>query len=151
MQWAALNGREATSLIAVGRVGCHTEVDRMESTELTEVMGCVNAEDRDRVVEDSGHVVDYATVGVPCGGTGTVVEERERKEVEMYMKQSALNMRDTMKARREVGMWMKQACLQMKETTTGVDQARSGIDCCGGKGCALTIMAPAFTRFDDTW
>jgi hypothetical protein len=60
-------------------------------------------------------------------------------------------MRDTMKARREVGMWMKQACLQMKETTTGVDQARSGIDYCGGKGCALTIMAPAFTRFDDTW
>jgi hypothetical protein len=87
MQRAALNGREATASIAVGRVGRHTEVDRMESAELTEVMGCVDAEDRDRVAEDSGHVVHYATVGVPCGGAGTVVEERERKEVEMYMKQ----------------------------------------------------------------
>ena len=60
-----------------------------------------------------------------CGDTGTVVKERESQEAEMYMKQSASKMKDTMKARREVRIWMKQACLRMKETTMGVDQ---GID-----------------------
>jgi hypothetical protein len=102
-----LNGREATLLIAVGRVGHYMEVNHMESGELTEVIGCINAEDRDCVVNNSSHVADYATVGIPCGGAGTVIEERERKEVEMYMKQLALNMRDMMKARREVGIWIK--------------------------------------------
>jgi len=58
MQWAALTGREATLLIAVGRVGHYMEVDHIESSELTEVIGCVNAKDRDCVVEDSGHVAD---------------------------------------------------------------------------------------------
>jgi len=115
-------------LIVVSIKGCHKELVRLETGKLMEVMGCIDAEDRDRVAEDSVHIVQYATVGVPCGGGGAVVEERERKEVDMTLNQLVAKMRDAMKAMREVGMWMKRPCLRMKETTTGIEQATSRID-----------------------
>jgi hypothetical protein len=34
---------------------------------LMKVMGYVDAEDRDWMVEDKVHIVQYATVGIPCG------------------------------------------------------------------------------------
>jgi len=36
------------------------------TSKLMEVTGCIDAEDRDWVMEDGVHVVQYATVGVPC-------------------------------------------------------------------------------------
>jgi hypothetical protein len=81
------------------------ELDCMETGELMEVMGCINTEDsnyvvEDRVhvihhvvedgvhviyhvVEDGVHIVHYTTVGIPCGSAGTVVKGRARKGVVM--------------------------------------------------------------------
>ena len=123
----ALNERGAMLSIVVLRNRHHTELTQLETSKLMEVTGCINTKDRDWVVEDRVHIVQYATVGVPCSSSGTVVET-ERKEVQMKLKQLALKMRNAMKVRREVGILMKWAWLWMNEMMVHIDINSANVD-----------------------
>ena len=122
-----MNRREAMSSIAVLQNRCYIELAQLETGELIEVTGCIDTENRDWVVEDRVHIVQYATVGVPCSSSGTVVET-ERKEVQMKLKQLALKIRNAMKVRREVGILMKWAWLWMKEMMVHIDVNSANVD-----------------------
>lgn len=79
----------------VSTQGSQTERAQTESCAQTEVMVCVEAEERDSLgggKEEAAHepVLQHASVRVPCGDAETPVKESMTKEVGMWAKQAAL-------------------------------------------------------------